>query len=80
MQHTAVSLLKMSWAPLNRWNFIPSYIVVSRSRCARLGDATMRYFSFENFPFKPVPFKVVICSLAAMRVKGMGEVVHEVSW
>jgi hypothetical protein len=53
---------------------------LSRSRCARLGDAAMRNFSLENFPFKLVPFKVVIRSLAAMRVKGLGEVVRKVSW
>jgi hypothetical protein len=53
---------------------------LSRSRCARLGDAAMGNFSFENFPFKPVPFKVVVRSLADVRVKGMGEVVREVSW
>ena len=27
MQHTAVNLLKTSWAPSNTWNFIHSYIV-----------------------------------------------------
>jgi hypothetical protein len=34
--------------------------ILSRSRCARLRDAAVRYFGFENFPPEPVSFKVVV--------------------
>ena len=34
MKHTAVSVLNMSWAPSNTWNFVRSYIVVLDLFCS----------------------------------------------
>jgi len=33
MQHTAVNLLKIAWAPSNSWNFIRSYIITLDLLC-----------------------------------------------